>query len=69
MRREAPETRRITRVGGDREGGAGSGAGAVGGASALLRFLLETTAASLGLLPIPTFPAQAVSEIAGGGGW
>lgn len=67
MRREAPETRRITRVGGDHEGGAGSGA--EGGASVLLRFLLETTAASLGLLPIPTFPAQAVSEIAGGGGW
>lgn len=53
------QTERVTRVGGDR--GGGTGAAAEGGASESLRFLLDLTAVSLGLLSVPTFSALAVS--------
>lgn len=46
-------------MGGDREGG--TGAAAEGGASEPLRFLLDLSAVSLGLLSVPTFSALAVS--------
>lgn len=53
------QTESVTRVGGAREGG--TGAAAEGGASELLRFLLDLTAVSHGLLSVPTFSALAVS--------